>query len=400
MSIAEKLITIAENEQKIYDKGSLDASPQETVSGEAIVITDISPIEHNMGVSVRGKQMIPPQKSTVTVQGYTYDSTNGDGSFIINTVGDGSTTSSKEVLGKNLHDLLIDGETYTFAMDNVDKKPVAFVLATTRLSDNKAIYHTASSSNNFIQRFTIDKSTYRYDRMYLQINATSEVFENVVVKPILALGTYTSLPFVPYIADISKVKLMKQGKNLFNNDTSLIKQVNYIVNGTENFRNGYEIALPMGTYTINAFSKETFSDVYLYGCVADKNNNRMKIVNFVLGDYTVSVTFTIEDGESFKLYDGINNQSITASQNRFKKFDIQLEVGTTPTEYEPYIEPTIYDVSADGSVEGVKSLYPSTTLYTDTNGAVVDATYYQDGKKVKENLIDMILSLGGVINED
>ena len=71
----------------------------------------------------------------------------------------------------------------------------------------------------------------------------------------------------------------------------------------------------------------------------------------------------------------------------------------TPTEYEPYIEPIMYDVPADGVVEGVTSLYPSTTLYTDTQGAVIDCTYYQDGKKVKENLIDMILELGGVINE-
>jgi hypothetical protein len=76
----------------------------------------------------------------------------------------------------------------------------------------------------------------------------------------------------------------------------------------------------------------------------------------------------------------------------------QVEYGSR-TEYEPYIEPTVYDVPTDGVVEGVTSLYPSTTLYTDTNGAVIDCTYYQDGKKVKENLTDIILSLGGVINE-
>ena len=54
MNISEKLITIAENEQKIYNKGALDYSPQETVSGEAIAITDISPVEHNMAVKVSG----------------------------------------------------------------------------------------------------------------------------------------------------------------------------------------------------------------------------------------------------------------------------------------------------------------------------------------------------------
>lgn len=446
MNISEKLITIAENEQKIYNKGyykgsdegyvygydegywvgeevgysdgynegreegyiegyhkgGLDASPQETVSGEAIGIKDISPIEHNMGVSVRGKNLIPPQNSTVTVQGYTYDSTNGDGSFIINTVGDGSITSSKEVLGKNLHDLLVDGKTYTFAMDNFDKKPVAFVLATTRLSDNKPIYHVASSSNNFIQRFTIDKSTYRYDRMYLQINTTSEVFVNVVVKPILALGTYTELPFAPYIEDISTVKLLKQGKNLFNADLNTLSTITYITtSGTQSTRTGWEVELQAGvTYTVNAIPKNgDFTESYLYGCVTNSTDNLQISTSLVANKAVKSYTFTAEKGWKWKVYDGLAANPLSYTKKMMEQFYIQLEVGTKPTEIEEFIEPTVYDVSADGNVEGVKSLYPSTTLYTDTNGAVIDCTYYQDGKKVKENLIDMILSLGGVINE-
>lgn len=55
-----------------------------------------------------------------------------------------------------------------------------------------------------------------------------------------------------------------------------------------------------------------------------------------------------------------------------------LEEGVTATEYEPYIEPTVYDVPTDGIVEGVNSIYPNTTLYTDTSGVVIDVTYNRD----------------------
>lgn len=359
-----------------------------TISGEAIGITDISPIEHNMGVSVRCKQMIPPQKSTVTVQGYTYDSTNGDGSFIINTVGDGSITSSKEVLGKNLHDLLVDGKTYTFAMDNFDKKPVAFVLATTRLSDNKAIYHVASSSNNFIQRFTVDKSAYRYDRMYLQINTTSEVFENVIVKPILALGSYTSLPFAPYIEDISTVKLYKQGKKLLSND--VYEKSNWIYNAHgQNYT--YNFQLSKGIYTISFDCVQQKGYFYLQYST-DNWETSTSIYLMTPKDLKQPHTFEADGKQQWRLYWYSNSGWFADGYIT----NIQIEVGSSYTGYEEYIEPTIYDVQADGIVESVKSLYPSTTLYTDTSGAVIDCTYNRDINKAFAELQNAIIAIGGL----
>jgi hypothetical protein len=63
--------------------------------------------------------------------------------------------------------------------------------------------------------------------------------------------------------------------------------------------------------------------------------------------------------------------------------------------YEPYIEPTEYTPDADGVVQGVTSLYPSTTLMTDTSGAMIDVTYNKDINKAFEELKNVILSLGG-----
>ena len=358
-----------------------------TKSGEAIGITDISPIEHNMGVSVRGKNLIPYPyfDTTKTVSGITYTD-NGDGSITIN----GTAGSTSEVFyltsshsTADIGDLFEDGKTYRIATAGA----ATFVLNCKTLADGKDKYYYAGNT------FTVDKSTYRY--MHLRLQVTNKTVDNAIVYPMIEEGT-TATSYAPYIADISTVKLYKQGKNLFNNDTSLMKEISYIgTDGVERKRNGYEVLLPVGTYTIKATPNTTYSDTYIYSCVVDKNNNFKQSTNVVLGNYEQAVTFNIEKGDALKVFDGVA-QALITSQSRFKKFDIQVEIGETATEYEPYIEPTVYDVSADGTVEGVKSIYPNTTLYTDTSGAVIDAEYNRDINKAFAELQNAILAIGGL----
>ena len=59
----------------------------------------------------------------------------------------------------------------------------------------------------------------------------------------------------------------------------------------------------------------------------------------------------------------------------------QLEIGATATEYEPYIIPTEYIPAADGTVNGITSLYPNTTLTTDTEGVIINCKYNRDINK-------------------
>lgn len=61
--------------------------------------------------------------------------------------------------------------------------------------------------------------------------------------------------------------------------------------------------------------------------------------------------------------------------------DIQVELGSTATNYEPYITLNEYTPTADGTVEGVTSLYPNTTLTTDTDGVIIDCEYNRDINK-------------------
>lgn len=138
-----------------------------------------------------------------------------------------------------------------------------------------------------------------------------------------------------------KVKCNISRKNLFNNDTSLIQQLTFTgTNGTFT-RTGYEIELPVGTYTIKAIpKKENLGHLYIYGYIVNKNNMLTKTAHLVVGtDYRI-VTFTIEEGERLLEVNGTTNTAIAAAKDLFDKFNIQLEVGGKATEYEPYIDLT------------------------------------------------------------
>ena len=106
----------------------------------------------------------------------------------------------------------------------------------------------------------------------------------------------------------------------------------------------------------------------------------------------------VGSGITFQTHFGMNSYAITIKSGTTVEnlvFKPQLELGTTATEYEPYITPTEYTPTADGTVNGVTSLYPNTTLTTDTNGILIDCEYNRDINKAFAELQQAILSLGG-----
>lgn len=117
-------------------------------------------------------------------------------------------------------------------------------------------------------------------------------------------------------------------------------------------------------------------------------------VNVDMSGQTLTSTFTTtETVEEFMIFhntgDNIEEPFI---------FKVQYELGTTATSYTPYISdltsiivtrygtfetdsPQTYIPAADGTISGVKSLYPTTTLMTNTEGAIIDAEYNRDINK-------------------
>lgn len=117
---------------------------------------------------------------------------------------------------------------------------------------------------------------------------------------------------------------------------------------------------------------------------ADGTNGTMSDHQFPSWNFNASVSNPIVE---------IRYRAVYIVSGQYK--DIQVEYGTVATAYEPYIDPTIYTPNADGTVEGVTSLYPNMTLTTDTSGVVIDAEYNRDINKAFEELKQAIINLGG-----
>ena len=72
----------------------------------------------------------------------------------------------------------------------------------------------------------------------------------------------------------------------------------------------------------------------------------------------------------------------------------QLEEGSTATAYEPYNR-TIYQSTADGTVEGVTSISPNMTLLTNNNGVSINCNYLRDIDLYIDNLTTNVALTGG-----
>ena len=191
----------------------------------------------------------------------------------------------------------------------------------------------------------------------------------------------------------NNIELRMFGSNLFNNDTSLMNVLTYVsrnsVTGQVSYRNGYDIYLPCGEYTIQLIpKKEMVEKRYIYGCIVNKEGKTIKGVNTVAGTTCTPVTFDIGEGDILKIYDGNNYTTEENSRSKlqqsklfFNEFDIMLNVGNEPLPYEPYIEPTIYIPNEDGIIDNIESVYPVINLIATDYSILFEVEYYQDGIK-------------------
>ena len=75
--------------------------------------------------------------------------------------------------------------------------------------------------------------------------------------------------------------------------------------------------------------------------------------------------------------------------------NIQIELGEIEHEFEPHIEPIVYESNQD--IIKIPSLYPTTVLYEIGGGGTVTAEYHRDINKAFAELQNAFLSLGGNI---
>ncbi len=196
----------------------------------------------------------------------------------------------------------------------------------------------------------------------------------------------TATEYTPYISDLSKMKLVRSGKNLWSNGDITVDGTFYSV--------VLEQSLPAGvTYTLSADVESTDTDhstCYVYSPTSKEGLGQIE------RGTGKSITFTPKNPvDKITFYS--SNYSLNG-QGDFATFkNIQIEVGTEMTAYEMGKGMECFSVNSDGVVEGVKSIAPNFTLIADTSGLNVECEYSKDLNKIIDSLCNAIVNLGGTI---
>ena len=214
-----------------------------------------------------------------------------------------------------------------------------------------------------------------------------------------------------------------RGKNLLNNilassqkGVDLTCYGDYcVLNGTctESYNFMFQQAnLQAGTYTLSTlksnnieYNSNPLIQLELHSIDDDSIIYFGLTNNNVLNQF---ITFTVD--KEYILFLRIRIQQNITYDNYY--IYPQLELGSTATNYTPYVDVTKvkliktnddgtvseeYTPNADGTVESVTSLYPSISLTTDTDGVLIDCEYNRDINKAFAQLQSEIISLQGNI---
>jgi hypothetical protein len=372
--IEESKAQIARAEAVVsYSANALKGS----ASGNPIRIDDTSPLEHEIAVGLRSKNLLPyPYADTTkTVNGITFTD-NGDGTITAN------GTASATVEFKLFSSFAFDkGITYTLS-----GCPNGGGMNSYLLHAQSGI--TFDMGNGVTFTFDEDKNLYGAICVY-----SGATLNNVVFKPQIELGT-TASAYTPYV-NANGAKVTSYGKNLlpypYLNTTRTENGITFTDNGDGTVTANGIATGDVFYFCTNSFTSQVVGETYyLVGCPSDGGDKK-----YALDCYGGGVGYARDTGSGISVTPKDNSKMSFriviysgASVNNLV-FKPMLALGTTATDYEPYKEPTTYTADENGIVNGVTSVYPTTTLTAD-NGAIISAEYNRDINKAFAELMQAV----------
>ena len=183
-------------------------------------------------------------------------------------------------------------------------------------------------------------------------------------------------------------KLIVSGKNLWDGTGIINGYINDKVYSGDTFRTCYIKCLPNTTYTVSKMLSSRFSVGYTY----ELPDNEVTVRGTLSNDGATQLTVTTDSNARYLVIYCYHMTNDTVTFDEVLN-SLQIEMGDTATEYEPYVEPITYPVNSDGTVDGVKSIYPTTVLFTNSEGATIEAEYNKD---INKTLGDLETLLGGI----
>lgn len=353
-----KAVAEALKAERTYTNNSFSGALRGSASGEAVRLTDVSPLEHTLTVKLKSKNLLPfPYfHSSMTNQvGIAY-TVNSDGTVTAN----GTATGRSEfVLSANKSD---------WASGN-------YVLSGCP-SGGSADTYSLQTINGFSDTGSgLQKNdTAEFARISIIIKKGTTV-SNLVFKPQLELGT-TPTAYTPYITDFSGVTLKRYGKNLLPYPYS---DTTKTVNGITFTDNGDGSVTIAGTATGGAYfylqRNANFGTMEINSVTKPSNNNGVYTICKRMHYNPINKTVTINI-----------HPDTTINETVYP----QVELGVKATDYEAYLPPTEYTPSSDGTVTGVSADSEDITLMTDTAGVTVNAEYNKDINKVISELYTLV----------
>ena len=384
---------------KTYANNTFAPAIKNTVSGGVLAVQDVSPVEHDLDVSVRSKNLIPyPYYTTATTtehKGITFTN-NGDGSI---TASGTATSNTTFYLTKPTYDnadnigyLFEDGETYTINGNTNDS--YAVILHGTNIETGGNIYYGGS----FKHTFTVNKSKYAYNHIRIQVYKGVTVSEKTIY-PMIEKGS-TSTDYTSYISDFSGVTVTRCGKNFADMQKFLDRGYELLEDG------GYYKSTTNAAFTLWNNTTGYTGNIYVSGSFKWSSIKADGTASTYIGSVFL-ITYT--DGsrwyiQPWSAYDTWNilqktevNQRFAADGVYVKSIEHAYGTEATPSyvkdlmitlsedsEFEEY-KGEAYTPTEDGIVEGVKSISPNMTVTTDTEGVVIDMTYNADTKMYIDN---------------
>lgn len=359
-----KAVAEALKAERTYANNFFSGALHGSASGEAVRLSDITPNEHTLGVKVSGKNLFDKDNANIII-GYP------DAENVIN--GASSTRSVYIPCAPNATYTVSKTLTARFAVAFTDDIPSNGVAVTGRVQNNTASSITTTSGIN---------SKYIVVWLYhVDLDTTTIKINEVLATLQIELGS-TATDYTPYISDFSGVTLKKCKKNLLENPN--IHAYNYSTD-YKKYNSADEILLPAGTYSISASKNMPVLQFW------NKETKAYYTVDEVVSAYSANTYYKLYDGRGLgRASDAVDRMYFTLKKEALITLNsgkpeetsaqCQIEFGSTATDYETYSGQS-YTPDNNGTVNDVISLYPITTIMTDTAGVIINAEYNKDLNK-------------------
>lgn len=378
--VADEAKQIAEDTNQFARSGTFANALKGSTTGAAVRMDDVSPVEHEMAVKVSSINIFDSKSIVI-------------GGLAGNTGADWVTDTNV----RSEYMTIKPNTTYYFGGSDIKWNRI----------------HEYDKNRTWIRRIVLNTDgsiTTSGNAAFLRVsfiksdNSSFTEDELTTIRQEKMWMSDIAKVYTPYIEDVSTVKVLQHGKNLFpypyDFTTSTKNGVTCSINndggisvyGMTTVSTGFDIQkvkVKKGIeYTLSLdLSSEHFSSNTCQVWVRNKEGALSEHLYLVCRDKPKKF-IPINDG-----YIIITVQVYPNHELDLRNFHVLLELGNKVTDHEQYIEPSEHSVNADGTAAGVTLLSPTTTLMTDVEGAIIDVEYNRDINKAFAELQQAILNL-------